>query len=1147
MMPIDAILRELQTLLDRETLPLSEAEALSETFAYEPLQYYLKMLLRRAKPETAASELFKAIAQDVLRIETFPEVSVKGGFIDFALEQKGGNPILLELKPLLTVEKAAAVLKAEKLQYPFYQAQIQKYLAAKEYVLLTNLREVCLFSREALITYAPFYQTNFIAFLREYLAFDTLWDYIRRLEDQIPRKALDQAFFADLKKWYHELSAIALRPINGLTPEELIVLFLNKIIFIKTLEDYGLIPFKFLEETYLRKRYIWSPRGDETTFHYFFDEIESWFYLFYDTDLFSTKFWAAVVRDPANLACLRQKFEAVVGFGTWQQAFGKGMIHYNYRLIDEDVFGKAYETFLAENRKDTGIYYTPQPLTRYMAEQLAASLFDDLTAEIVQALQAHDYDRAQQRFDQLQQIRIIDPCSGSGSFLIKVLRAIYARYDRIKAVLDQQAAAARQARNLDNLYLEQPAHIQALDRFLRTNGFNEPLRLIGAIILHHVYALDLDERALETAKVNLWKEAVKLDPRSFGFTKLPQTRNHALPSLDLNFSNGDSLLDLPSAQALDLIARDFRESIRQMHVIRDAYLRNPFDPSRLPEIRQLKAPICERLRQELPDFPKPVFMAVEFFFCYFDRDGQPLPPDQQGFDAVISNPPWEAIKPVKKEFADIGKGALDIQDFDKLFTQRLKTDSAFQQQWAQYAAFYERYRHALRSRYAYQGAGDLNYYKLFLERDLELLKAQGVMSLLIPSGIQTDDGTADLRRLILTQYRLLQLYSFENKGYQEMVNGSEIRVKLFPDVHPQFKFSILSVKKEQAVRQDQMFNAKFYLHHPDGLDTKPIRYSQQMVEKFSPDNLSIMEFRTEDDYRLCAKIRADHALLGDLGIVFRREFHMTDDSGLFKKEKTSAQDIVLYEGKMIHQYNAHFESTRYYIDETEGKNSLFEKKVKGLKKALKISQNELEAFLKNEPLKLDCEDYKLVYRDVGSSTNERTLISTILPHNVFTGNTLTHLINFHYEIKDGTLLRKHIGYPELVYLMALLNSLALNYYIRNKISAHISMFYAYELPIPAATDAQKTAIIQRAFALLAHHAPTGAFAELGAALGVAPETPFDPIRTRAALEVLIARDLYGLTAADWQYLTATFVYGSPASATRQELDQIVQAANGLFR
>jgi len=437
----------------------------------------------------------------------------------------------------------------------------------------------------------------------------------------------------------------------------------------------------------------------------------------------------------------------------------------------------------------------------------------------------------------------------------------------------------------------------------------------------------------------------------------------------------------------------------------------------------------------------------------------------------------------------------------------------------------------------------LNYFKLFVERDLEIIKEKGVINILIPSSFQTDEGGYGLRNLIVDKYNLLELYSFENRGYKKIIDNKEITVKPFPEVHPQFKFSIVSVKKEHD--PDSNFNAKFYLLNPTELHTEPISYSTKMVKNFSPENLSIMEFRTDEDYVLCSKIKGDHHILKDIGVRFRREFNMTDDSKMFQKSKTE-DNLVVYEGKMIHQYNPHFESERYYIDEIEGKNNLFEKKVKRLKRNLKISKDNIESFLKGEPVKLDCEDYKLVYRDVGSSTNERTIISTILPQNVFTVNTLTHLINFYYKNKDDKIVQKHIGYNQLIYLMALLNSLILNYYIRNKVSAHVSMFYAYELPIPTATDAQKTAIIHKAFSLLSRNDKTGAFDELGEALHVTPDTETDPIQIRAALEVLIAKELYGLTASDWKYLTSTFVYGSPKSPTKQELDGIIRVSREMF-
>jgi hypothetical protein len=44
-------------------------------------------------------------------------------------------------------------------------------------------------------------------------------------------------------------------------------------------------------------------------------------------------------------------------------------------------------------------------------------------------------------------------------------------------------------------------------------------------------------------------------------------------------------------------------------------------------------------------------------------------------------------------------------------------------------------------------------------------------------------------------------------------------------------------------------------------------------------------------------------------------------------------------------------------------------------------------------------------------------------------------------------------------------------------------------------------------------------------------------KERARLEVLVAREAYGLDADDWQHLTGTFTYGS--GDTKAELDEII--------
>jgi hypothetical protein len=123
----------------------------------------------------------------------------------------------------------------------------------------------------------------------------------------------------------------------------------------------------------------------------------------------------------------------------------------------------------------------------------------------------------------------------------------------------------------------------------------------------------------------------------------------------------------------------------------------------------------------------------------------------------------------------------------------------------------------------------------------------------------------------------------------------------------------------------------------------------------------------------------------------------------------------------------------------------------------------------------------------------------------------------------GQLQQIELDVSETRSLLVLLNSLVLNFYLRSKISATLNMFYMYELPVPQLTAAQKTKLADFAAKLL--------------------KNPRD-VKERAALEVFIARELYGLSLDDWKHLTGTFTFGSGES--KAELDEIIRLSLMLW-
>jgi hypothetical protein len=135
-----------------------------------------------------------------------------------------------------------------------------------------------------------------------------------------------------------------------------------------------------------------------------------------------------------------------------------------------------------------------------------------------------------------------------------------------------------------------------------------------------------------------------------------------------------------------------------------------------------------------------------------------------------------------------------------------------------------------------------------------------------------------------------------------------------------------------------------------------------------------------------------------------------------------------------------------------------------------------------------------------------------------------YLNPYHYQVDSkGKLQQEGIGSAPLRELVCLANSLVLNFYARSKVSAHVSVFQFLELPVPNLTATQKTRLAESAAKLL--------------------KNPRD-VKERAALEVFIARDLYGLSLEDWTHLTGTFTFGS--GPTKEELDEIIRQSLVLW-
>ena len=145
--------------------------------------------------------------------------------------------------------------------------------------------------------------------------------------------------------------------------------------------------------------------------------------------------------------------------------------------------------------------------------------------------------------------------------------------------------------------------------------------------------------------------------------------------------------------------------------------------------------------------------------------------ENPGFDAIVSNPPWDRIKLQEVEWWAARDGAVakartaaDRKRVDRTpptLPSTIPSSTEFDAAAAQAAQLSTLVRKG--GDYPLLGKGDINLYSLFVERSLSLVKSTGIVGLLTPSGIYADYTAADFFRSISTTGRLGGIYDFENR------------------------------------------------------------------------------------------------------------------------------------------------------------------------------------------------------------------------------------------------------------------------------------------------------------------------------------------------------------------------------------------------
>ena len=294
-----------------------------------------------------------------------------------------------------------------------------------------------------------------------------------------------------------------------------------------------------------------------------------------------------------------------------------------------------------------------------------------------------------------------------------------------------------------------------------------------------------------------------------------------------------------------------------------------------------------------------------------------------GFDAVIGNPPWDRMKLQQVEWFAARRPEIAMApraaDRKRMIAE---LQNARDPLWEDFAVANKRTVWALRMArkggdYPLLGRGDINYYSLFVERAMTLVKSEGVIGLLTPSGIAADKTAAKFFKQVATQGRLRALYDFENRRTRY---GAP---PFFPDVDSRQKFCAFVASPSPM---DGPTHCGFFLQDISELDD-PDRCFPLSAEDFArmnPNTGTAPIIRCSRDAELTKAIYGRLPVLvnhtsGEAAktwpVKYSTMFHMTNDSDSFR----TLEELVEEEGAWHTGGNRYSSPNREWVPLYEGK------------------------------------------------------------------------------------------------------------------------------------------------------------------------------------------------------------------------------------
>ena len=672
--------------------------------------------------------------------------------------------------------------------------------------------------------------------------------------------------------------------------------------------------------------------------------------------------------------------------------------------IDPEMLGRVFEDLL-EDRKDKGAFYTPREIVHYMCQQSIKDYLQTKPQEI-------------RKLDYIKNIKILDPAIGSGAFPMGILHEVI----KIREEL----------------------------------GDKTPLsKLKKEVIENSIYGIDIEESAVEIAKLRFWLSIV-----------VDEDTPTPLPNLAYKIMVGNSLLETingydPFEKQSNQGLFDDNNKIERVQQLIHKYFNETNNNKKIKLDKDINKIIDSEFESKIKEYEEQIKLKSSRLYIGTKREQDTLTKSIEEdylnltlFKKIAKEKPTTELFFYKLYFAEVmNEGGFDIVIGNPPYLRVQGIDKETS----------TRYKKAFDS-----ATGSYDLYVLFTEKALELLSPNGIANFIVPHKWINSSFGKGLREI--SRDKISKFISF---GAYQVFNASTYTSLIWFKKSPNKTLDYAESNKDLNTNKE----LEAYLFNLKDDDYTKIKNSELSSDSWV--------FTDKQTYNILEKLKRQPFKMSNIFKIFTG-LQTSKDSVYFLKNCRSVDSLIIgystelekeisiedslvkvsVKGNQVHRYEK-IKKDNYII---------FPYYFKDEKATLYTESEIKEKFPNGYTYLKECEDI-LRGRERGKLKNDNFWFRYIYPKSLTLfdkeklitpqlslGGQVSYDENSKFYFKDGNHgLIKYSEYKESYkFYLAILNSKLMWFFIKNTSSVFSGGYYYYKpmylnhFPLPKIDNIEDT-------------------------------------------------------------------------------------------